>query len=96
MCGKVRQDKVIGGKESGMVPVAFGIRQNTHSICHSFFSDEIAVMLKMLVLFDQEEDGLQLQRLFGELLSLIENSIIEVWRPDQTSQGTEPTKQVYY
>ncbi|XP_020621181.1 elongator complex protein 1-like isoform X1 [Orbicella faveolata] len=57
-------------------------------------TDDVAALLKMLVLFDHEEQAALLQTNFQQLIATIETSIAIVWPPEETSSNVNHVSQV--
>ena len=58
------------------------------------FTDDVAELLKLLVLFDQEEKAALLQSNFQQLITTIEASINIIWPPEETSNNANHVSQV--
>jgi len=58
------------------------------------FADDVAALLKMLVLFDHEEQAALLQTNFQQLITTIETSINIIWPPEETSDNVNHVSQV--
>ena len=58
------------------------------------FTEDVAALLKMLVLFDQEEQAVLLQTNFQQLVTTIETSISIIWPPEETSNNVNHVSQV--
>ena len=58
------------------------------------FADDVAALLKMLVLFDKEEQAALLQTNFQQLITTIETSINIIWPPEETSNNVNHVSQV--
>ena len=58
------------------------------------FTEDVAALLKMLVLFDDEEQAALLQTNFQQLIATIETSINIVWPPEETSNNVDHVSQV--
>ena len=58
------------------------------------FTEDVAALLKMLVLFDQEGQAVLLQTNFQQLIRTIETSISIIWPPEETSNNVNHVSQV--
>lgn len=58
------------------------------------FADDMASLLKMLVLFDHAEQATVLQTNFEKLISMIESSIGVIWPPEESSTNSSQVSQV--
>ena len=58
------------------------------------FADDMASLLKMLVLFDHVGQAAVLQTNFEKLISMIESSIGIIWPPDESSSNSSQVFQV--
>ena len=58
------------------------------------FTEDIAALLKMLVLYDQEKQAGLLQTNFQQLITTIETSMNIVWPPEETSSNVNHVSQV--
>lgn len=58
------------------------------------FAEDVAVLLKMLVLFDHEEQAALLQTNFQQLITTIETSMNIIWPPEETSSNVNHVSQV--
>ena len=58
------------------------------------FADDVAALLKMLVVFDKEEQAALLQTNFQQLITTIETSINIIWPPEETSNNVNHVSQV--
>jgi len=57
-------------------------------------TDDVAALLKMLVLFDHEEQAALLQTNFQQLTTTIETSVTIIWPPEETSNNVNNVSQV--
>ena len=58
------------------------------------FTEDVAALLKMLVMFDQEEQAALLQANFQQLITTIETSMNIIWPPEETSNNVNHVSQV--
>jgi len=58
------------------------------------FTEDVEALLKMMVLFDHEEQAALLQTNFQQLVTTIETSINTIWPPEETPINVNPVSQV--
>lgn len=58
------------------------------------FADDMASLLKMLVLFDHAGQAAVLQTNFEKLISMLESSIGVIWPPEESSTNSSQVSQV--
>ena len=58
------------------------------------FADDVGSLLKMMVLYDREEQAVLLQSSFQQLIATIETSTNIIWPPEETSNSQTQVSQV--
>ena len=58
------------------------------------FADDVASLLKVLILFDREENAAVLQTNFQKLILMIESSTGAIWPPEESSSNLSQASQV--
>lgn len=77
------------GKETRLV-LAMELRTQVTTFSNFFFLDEVYQILKVLFLFEFDEQGRELQKAFEDTLQLMERSLPEIWTLTHQQNSATP------